>query len=101
MNVPACLLGTPPSSDCVVNRTRLRGNRCQCPSCGENFYSTYTFDRHRIDQFGVNEWLELVQLAEILCPLVMLDLPVLMELEAYGLLLWLRSRAQESLEAQT
>jgi hypothetical protein len=39
-----------------------------------------------------NEWLELVQLAEILCPMVLLDLPVLMELEAYGLLLWLRRK---------
>jgi hypothetical protein len=48
-----------------------------------------------------NEWLELVQLAELLCPPVLIDLPVLMELEAFGLLLWLRSRARVLREAET
>jgi hypothetical protein len=29
----------------------LVGNRCQCPSCGDWFNSTSTFDRHRIGPF--------------------------------------------------
>ncbi len=31
---------------------QLKGDRCQCPSCGEYFNSTYAFDRHRIGQIG-------------------------------------------------
>jgi hypothetical protein len=41
-----------------------------------------------------NDWLELVVLAEALCPAVLLDLPYLLETDAYGALLWLRSKLQ-------
>jgi hypothetical protein len=39
-----------------------------------------------------NDWLELVQLAEALCPAVLLDLPLILETDARGILLWLRSK---------
>jgi hypothetical protein len=31
----------------MQQHTRLRGDRCRCPSCGELFNSTHAFDRHR------------------------------------------------------
>jgi hypothetical protein len=31
---------------------RLRGNRCQCPTCGELFNSVSGFDRHRMGDFA-------------------------------------------------
>jgi hypothetical protein len=58
---------------------------CLCP---------YAFDRHRSAVMSRNDWLELVQLAEILCPHALLDLPLLVDMEAYGLLLWLRGTAR-------
>ena len=30
----------------------LRGDRNQCPACGEYFNSTYAFDKHRVGPFG-------------------------------------------------
>ncbi len=32
----------------------LRGDRNQCPTCGEYFNSTKAFDRHRTGRFGVD-----------------------------------------------
>jgi hypothetical protein len=37
-----------------IGRPRLRGDRCQCPTCREYFNSTYAFDRHRVGQFGLD-----------------------------------------------
>jgi hypothetical protein len=39
------------------------------------------------------DWLELVQLAEVFCPAVLLDLPSLLETDARGVLFWLRGTA--------
>lgn len=39
------------------------------------------------------EWFELVQLAEAICPAVLMDLPVLLETDARGILCWLRLKA--------
>jgi hypothetical protein len=39
-----------------------------------------------------NDWLELIQLAEALCPPLLLDLPLMLETDARGILLWLRSK---------
>jgi hypothetical protein len=39
------------------------------------------------------DWLELVQLAEAVCPAVLLDLPLMLETDARGILVWLRSKA--------
>jgi hypothetical protein len=43
------------------------------------------------------DWLELVQLAEALCPAVLLDLPLLLEGDAHGVLVWLRAKAKEAM----
>jgi hypothetical protein len=40
-----------------------------------------------------NDWLELVQLAEALCPPLLLDLHLILEADARGILLWLRSKS--------
>lgn len=32
----------------------LRGDRNQCPSCGEHFNSTHAFEKHRHGDFGVD-----------------------------------------------
>ena len=32
----------------------LRGDRNECPTCGEYFNSTKAFDRHRTGRFGVD-----------------------------------------------
>jgi len=32
----------------------LRGQRNQCPSCGEYFNSNVAFEKHRIGDFGTN-----------------------------------------------
>lgn len=42
-----------------------------------------------------SQWLELTQLAEALCPDVLLDLPSMTISDARGVLLWLRSQAKE------
>jgi len=42
----------------------------------------------------VSNWLELVQLAELLCPVILMDLPLMLEADAYGTLLWLRHRKE-------
>ena len=42
---------------------------------------------------GRQDWLELFQLAEVLCPTVLLDLRAMLEADAQGLLLWLRAKA--------
>jgi hypothetical protein len=31
--------------------TPLRGDHCQCPSCGLRFTSTHSFDKHRVGPF--------------------------------------------------
>jgi hypothetical protein len=40
-----------------------------------------------------SNWLELVQLAEAICPAVLLDLPSMTICDARGALLWLRRQA--------
>jgi hypothetical protein len=30
----------------------LRGDHCQCPTCGEYFNSTYAFDKHRTGEYA-------------------------------------------------
>jgi len=30
----------------------LRGNLNMCPSCGEHFKSVFSFDKHRVGEFG-------------------------------------------------
>jgi hypothetical protein len=44
---------------------------------------------------SASNWLELVQLAESLYPVVLLDLPSMTVTDARGVLLWLRRKAQE------
>lgn len=44
---------------------------------------------------SASNWLELVQLAEVLCPAVLMDLPSMTIGDARGVLLWLRSQAKE------
>jgi hypothetical protein len=29
----------------------LRGDHCQCPTCGDSFNSTYAFDKHRVGPY--------------------------------------------------
>lgn len=36
----------------VKHRNGLSGDRNQCPSCGEFFSSSYSFDKHRTGPFG-------------------------------------------------
>lgn len=43
---------------------------------------------------NTRNWMELALLAELLCPVVMLDLPLMTATDAYGTLLWLRGKAQ-------
>lgn len=33
----------------------LRGDRNQCPTCGELFNSTYAFDKHRTGPWGIED----------------------------------------------
>lgn len=35
------------------HQTALRGNRCQCPTCGEYFSRVRAFDRHRTGPIGI------------------------------------------------
>lgn len=35
-----------------MNRPKLTGTRCQCPTCGEIFASPRAFDRHRVGPYG-------------------------------------------------
>ena len=41
-----------------------------------------------------NDWLELVQLAEAQCPVIVVDLPLLSDADAAGVLRWLRRKAR-------
>jgi hypothetical protein len=33
----------------------LRGDRNQCPGCGEHFNSSYAFDKHRVGDHGMKD----------------------------------------------
>lgn len=46
---------------------------------------------------SANDWNELSQLAERHCPQVLLDLPLLTESDALGVLRWLRRKADHAL----
>jgi hypothetical protein len=46
-----------------------------------------------------SDWLELVQLAQVLCPPVLQDLHLIVETDARGILAWLRARASEARES--
>lgn len=35
-----------------MNSTRLTGNRCQCPSCGDYFNGLSAFDYHRVGSYA-------------------------------------------------
>lgn len=37
-----------------TEKKKLRGDRNQCPSCGEYFNSVYAFDKHRKGSHGVD-----------------------------------------------
>jgi hypothetical protein len=41
-----------------------------------------------------DNWIELALLAELHCPQVLLDMPLLMETDARGVLCWLRAKAK-------
>ena len=36
----------------MINRRKLTGDQCMCPSCGEYFNSTKAFDKHRTGEIG-------------------------------------------------
>jgi len=40
-----------------MTAVELKGNRCQCPACGEYFSRPRAFDRHRVgDHAKLDEW---------------------------------------------
>jgi hypothetical protein len=56
----------------------------ELPPCGTGGFSVSN-----------NDWVELIQLAELSCRAVLLDLPLMTATDARGTLLWLRGKAKE------